>query len=583
MDIKELHEQALLLFSKRVSLLLLWQEIAENFYPERADFTFRRTLGTDFAANLMTSYPIMCRRDLGDQISTMLRPTAKAWSHTRVKDPLREDNDAKRWLQWADTVMRRAMYDKRTMFTKATKEADHDYASFGQAVLTVRINKTRDRLLYQCWHLRDVAWMENEEGKICTIFRKWKPTVRDLKRLFGDKVAPQVDQILAQNKPFEEVECMHMIVDMDMYDGEIDSYDVGPDGNTKSVRRGASAAERKRYPYVSIYYDTVHSKMIEAVATWNQEYVIPRWQTVSGSQYGFSPATVAALPDGRLLQAMMYTILEAGEKATNPPLIATVDAVKSDIEVFAGATTWVDRDYDERMGDALRPITQDLRGMPIGRDLLSDSRAMLLQAFYLNKLTLPQRSPEMTAYEVGQRVQEYIRGALPIFEPMEMEYNGGICEATFEILRRYGAFGSPMDMPPTLHGADIEFHFESPLHDAIEAQKGQTFLEMKGMIAAAMEMDQSVAALPDAVVALRDVLDGIGVPAKWVRSEISVKQIQDAHNAAAQAQQALAAMESGSKTVGNLADAAKSASDAQGGTTPLARPMPAPQPIAQVG
>ena len=36
------------LFNKRIQLLSLWQEIAENFYPERADFTVNRTLGEDF-------------------------------------------------------------------------------------------------------------------------------------------------------------------------------------------------------------------------------------------------------------------------------------------------------------------------------------------------------------------------------------------------------------------------------------------------------------------------------------------------------------------------------------------------------
>lgn len=557
MKAKDLFETAETLFTKRSSLLMLWQEQAENFYPERADFTFRRTLGTDFASNLMTSYPLMCRRDLGDQVGTMLRPTAKAWFKTAPIDPRRENNDATRWLQWSDQVMRRAMYDRRTMFSRTTKEGDHDFACFGQTVISVRINKNSDGLLYRCWHLRDCAWQENEEGKICAIFRKWKPACRDMVRLFGNKVHDEVQKMITINKPFEEVDCMHMVVEMDMYDGDIDSYDVGQDGNSVKVRRGATPAERRRYPYVSIYYDSKNQHIMEVVATWNQEYVIPRWQTVSGSQYAFSPATVAALPDARLIQAMTYTLLEAGEKIVNPPLVATEDVVKSDIGIYAGAVTWVDRDYDEKTGEALRPLTQDSRGMPLGLELNTDARAMIMQAFYLNKLTLPQRSPEMTAYEVGQRIQEYIRGALPLFEPMEIEYNGSMCEMTFDILRRHGAFGAPQDMPESLQGAELQFHFQSPLHDAIEQQKGQKFLEMSQMITAAMQLDPSIAALPDAASALRDVLDGIGVPAKWVRSEVSVKQIQDQQAAAAQAAQQMELIKQGSEAIKNLGGASR--------------------------
>ena len=57
MNIKDLYGVGNDLFGKKSPLQSLWQEIAENFYPERADFTLRRSIGTDFAANLMTSYP----------------------------------------------------------------------------------------------------------------------------------------------------------------------------------------------------------------------------------------------------------------------------------------------------------------------------------------------------------------------------------------------------------------------------------------------------------------------------------------------------------------------------------------------
>ena len=79
MDVKKLRDIADDLFSKKSSLNSLWQETADHFYPERADFTIKRSMGDDFAAQLMTSYPVRCRRDLGNQFGTMLRPTARPW------------------------------------------------------------------------------------------------------------------------------------------------------------------------------------------------------------------------------------------------------------------------------------------------------------------------------------------------------------------------------------------------------------------------------------------------------------------------------------------------------------------------
>jgi len=350
-----------------------------------------------------------------------------------------------------------------------------------------------------------MVWSENEEGGYGTIARKWEPTYRDMVKLFGDECHPQVLQDV-QRFPNKTCECLHIIVEADMFD-----------------------EDAKGAPYFSIYYDKTHDKKMESVGVYSQEYVIPRWQTVSGSQYAFSPATIVGLPDGRLIQAMTYTLLEAGEKATNPPIVATEDAVRSDIAIYAGGITWVDQEYDEKLGQALRPLTQDLSGLPMGVDMLRDSRALLKEAFFLNKLTLPERGgPDMTAYEVGQRVQEYIRAAMPIFEPMEMSYNGALCEETFDVLMRGGAFG-PMDkIPKALRGgAEYQFRFESPLHDAIEQQKGQKWLEAKSLIADAAALDRSSVAMLDAKEALRDVMDGIGIPAKWVRSKNDVAMAED--------------------------------------------------------
>lgn len=517
-DIKKIVGQGDQLFANRGTWIMLLQDIAENFYCERADFTVKRELGDDYAGNLTSSYPLLVRRELGDSISSMLRPRGQEWFSVSIDRDERLDNSGKEWLEWASGVQRRAMYDRLSQFVRATKEGDHDFAAFGQCVISVEVDWSTTSLLYRCWHLRDVAWCERYNGTIGDIHRNWCPDIRTLVAIFGkDKLHANVVKRI-DNDSYGTIKCRHIVMPIDQYDGD----------------------QKYRTPYVSMFIDLENNHLISEVGSHSQIYCIPRWQTVSGSQYAYSPAAVAGLPDARLLQAMTLTLLEAGEMAVRPPLLATKEAIRSDIAVYAGGITWVDAQYDERLGEVLRPISQDKSGLPFGMDVSEEKKQMLQQAFYLNKLSLPPPEREMTAYETGQRIQEYIRNALPLFEPMENEYNGALCEMTFDALMRVGAFGPPAEFPQSLRGENVRFKFESPLHQAIERQKGQKFLEAKGLLREAAEIDPAAVATVDARKALRDALSGIGIEAKWMRSE---DQVEAHAQQQAQQQQAQAALE----------------------------------------
>ncbi len=501
---KEIIQQGDNLFSKRMSFMSLLQEIADNFYPERANFTVQRFDGQDFAANLTTSYPILTRRELGSLVTTMLRPNDQDWFQMSVANDDRLDNVGRSWLERASKAQRRAMYDRQSCFVRATKEGDNDFVTFGQCVISVEMARSRKHLMYRCWHLRDVAWCENDEGKIDTIHRKWKPTARDMARQFGvDNLHDRVKEALSSGKdPYQTFNVRHVVVPSDYYQD-------GKKWNT---------------PYVSVYIDVDNEHIIEEAGSWTKIYVIPRWQTVSGSQYAYSPATVAALPDARLIQAISLVLLEAGEKAVNPPLIAQEDVVRGDVALLSGGITWVSSEYDERRGASVRPMNLDYSGLPFGMEMRQDVKGMIMEAFYLNKINLPPISREMTAFEVGQRVSEYVRNALPLFEPMEIDYNGALCEDTFEILFRAGTFGSVFDMPQSLRGQDYMFQFESPLRKTVDKQKAQLFLNSKAMLAEAVSLDPTCGAILKAKEALRDVLGGIGTPSSWLASEAEMEE-----------------------------------------------------------
>lgn len=519
---------------KRSALMPFWQEMAEQFHPFRAQFTRQFYLSEQFMDTQLTSYPLIVARELKNTFSAMLRPRDQDWFQMTIEHEERLDRRGRAWLEWASKVQRAAMYDRNAQFTRATKEADGDFAAFGNAVLTRETDMKELRLLYRSWHLKDTVWAEKYDGSIGEVYRWWNPTGTELMKRFP-KTYPKAIDNWVKNEPYREVRCMHVVIPGEDYD--------------RVPAAGSDQPLKYRTPWVQIYVDLENGAVLEESASFSRIYTIPRWETVSGSQWAYSPAAVAGLPDARLLQAMTLTLMEAGENSVRPPLIATQEAIRSDVALYSGGITWVDAEYDERLGEALRPLQLSTGGLPAGMEMLKDAREKLSQAFYLNKLTLPAPDREMTAYETGQRIQEWIRSALPLFEPVETEYNAALCEDTFEALQRENAFGAYHDIPQSLHGQDVKFRFESPLHQATERKKGALLLQAAQLIGQAAQLDPNVAAELNVSDALRDALTGVGVPATWLRDPEEVAQI----TAAKQQQQAQALRTQQIQNAGNAA------------------------------
>lgn len=541
MDYKTIITQSETLFSKKTTLNSLWQEIAENFYPQRADFTTTRYLGKELADNLTTSYPILAHRDLSNAISTYLRPRSQDWFKITIFNEDELDNDGKEWLEWATKRMKRFMYEKQSGFTRATKEADADFAAFGQACIYTELDYENISLNLQCCHLKDLAFCEDETGNIDSIYRKKKWTYRQLVSLFGSKVHDRIKEKV-DKEPFSEVNCLHAVIKSNNY---------------------KSNEKKFRQPYISLWIDLDNNHLMEEVGSWTKKYSVPRWQTVSGSQYSYSPAVVAALPDARLIQAVSLTLLEAGEKAVNPPLVAVQDVFREDtLTTASAAINWMDSAYDERMGAPVKELyNTNGSNLSFGLNLREETRAMIAEAFYLNKLNLPLAGPQMTATEVTQRIQEYIRNALPLFEPMETEYNADLCELIFETLFRVGAFNSK-SIPNSLQGQDIKFVFENPLVQAEGKEKMQRLLETKAALAEAVALDPASIHMLDVKVALRDALNGNGTPAKWLKSESEVGEIEEQEKQQMAIQQRLQALGQGAQVAEQIGKAGQAINQA---------------------
>lgn len=504
------------LFDKKQQLDSLWQEIALNFYPERADFTNQRIEGEEYADHLFSSYPVLARRELGNIIASSLRPRSDKWFSIHVDNENIDKGDAERkFLEYVRDVQWRAMYDRSAGLVRATKQTDHDFAAFGNGVIKFGPNIAGDGLLYRNYHLRDSAWSENAEGKIDVMHRNWKPTARQLVEHFP-KTASSNTKDAAKKDPHKEVPCRHIVLPSRLYDYKSENG--------------------RRYPFVSLYVEQEAEVILEETGLNYFCYVIPRWHTISGSAYAVSMATSIVLPDGRTMQVMTRTIREAGEKYVDPPMLAVGDVIRNDVALYAGGITNIDPDYDERMGEVLRPITQVKDGMPIGFELAVALKEDIRSGFFLDKIQLPETSKDMTAFEVRKRLEEHLRAQSPLFEPIEQEYNDPLCEGTFEVLRDMGAF--PMDqMPESLMDRDIRFSFRSPLADMAERQEAEIFLDVRDRILLpTAEVDPSVLHHANMTDATRDAMSASGWKAKWFNApEVVEQKIKEMEQAAMQA------------------------------------------------
>src|SRR6266550_1432251 len=186
---KELAKREERLFKKKANLDALNQELAYNFYPWRADFTVERCLGEEYAQDLFDSAPVLSRRDLANARASMLRPRGQQWfKATILNRELAEQADIARHLDWVNARARSVLYQRRSGFVRAMKEADNDLVTFGNAVHSCEAARDEEgevRPIFRTWHLRDCVWLDDPTGITQDFLaRRFKCSARHIKAEF---------------------------------------------------------------------------------------------------------------------------------------------------------------------------------------------------------------------------------------------------------------------------------------------------------------------------------------------------------------------------------------------------------------
>lgn len=557
---KELSARADKRFGLRQQLDCFRQEIALNFCPWHASFTTELTWGEDFASHLIDSTPMLMARDFVGQISAMLRPPGKQWFwHRAGHDDTNNDRECREYLDWRSSQMMRIMFDRVTGANRALKQADEFFGFFGDGVISVDVSDMQDSLRVRAYHVKDVVWSVGSEDKVDAVDRRCRMSARVMRQRFGEKALHQKVRETLEKNPDQEFDVRHHVLPADEYDHR-------------------KALKRKPGQFASIWVDATNQHVMREATTPTLRYVIPRWVTLPHMPYAISPAATVALPDARLIQQQALAILEAAEKQVNPPLIAYSDTIRGDVRLESRGITWVDKSYDERSGDPLRPLELG-KNFNLGVDSLMRTEAQLRRAFFLDVLRMPDTRQTKSTVEVSFLIDEYVRAALPLFAPMQSEYNEALLYEVDTIIGLAGGYAD-REMPRALRKQDLQYQWDNPLSDMVERQKVQQVAEVSQLANTIAALEAAAAQAPalaqvDTGKMFRESSIAVGA-ARWLRDEDDAEKAVAANSESAAMQNMIASAPNIAQVIDSGVNAAKTAAEIPMQAEPGFPMLPAP-------
>jgi len=467
-------------FSKRAQLDSFRHEVALNFAPWLAEWTSPLQWGEDFASHLVDGTPLLLARDYVNQIGAMLRPPGKQWFWRRTaSEDLNNDPAARNYLDWRSRQTMRMIFDRKTGAQRSLKHADVFYGLFGDAVVSIDTDDVLETLRINSFHTKDCVWAMGPENKPDVLTRKEWVSARNLMKKFrqsGDKLHEKVREAY-DKQPDRTFEIRHEVLPADEYE---------PYKRFKALRPAQRAS------FASVWIDVENKCVIRERTTPTFRYVIPASLRMPNGPYGLSMATVIALPDARLIQQQALAILEAAEKNIDPPLIAMDgDTIRGDIDLSRNGITWIDRAYDDRNGAPLVPLELG-KNFQLGIDSLVRTEMQITRAFHLDVLRMPDTRGTKSVEEIQFRIDEYVRSALPLFAPMQAEYNEAMLFEVDAVAEALGVF--PRDEMPDMlkrEGDDVNYAWDNPLTDMMERQKSQEVAEIAQHAQAVLALEQA--------------------------------------------------------------------------------------------
>jgi hypothetical protein len=488
--------------SRRANVDEVQQELADYIIPRKAVITEHhggsavgRVEGEELTEHVWDSTAIRANELLAARIQGALTSPSIRWFSLKTRDArMNEQYAVRRWLNDVEDRMYLAL--RQSNFNAEMGEVYLDLGALGTGAMLIESEETDEGnrgFWFRALAPGTYCIAEDSRGRVDTLFRIIKMTLRQCAQQFSVDALPQAWREQLDREPDAEREVLHAI-----------------------QSRRVDNPKRKdvlHFPVASVFLAVSEKVILEEGGYKEFPGVVPRWSKTSGEVYGRGPGHTA-LPDIRTLNKAVELTLSSAAKALDPPGLVSSDATIAELDLRPGSMNTVEG--DPRL--AWAPLESGAK-FDVSKLLEGDLREAIRNTFYWDQLQL-QSQRVMTATEVQSRLEIMQQFLAPTLARLESEALTPLLNRCFSIMHRQGELPPP---PEELRrGANLDVEYEGPLARSQKVTRLAGMDEFIRVTAPVAQQQPAVVDNLDTDRAFRDLAEVAGLPADYLRDEDDV-------------------------------------------------------------
>lgn len=512
-----------------------WQDVAHYCIPRKAYITRESTSGEKLdLADVYDSTSIYAAQILAAGLHGYLTNPQSKWFNLRVPEKFMQMKEVKIWLKSVEDETFRTLNGSN--FGQKINEAYLELGVIGTACVYEE-EDVKDVVRFYCRPIREAMLAENEAERVDRVYRVFKLTAQQAFERWGENAGEAVKKCIEKKDFDKKIDFVHCVM---------------PRGSRDVAKKDA-----KNMPYASYYIEKSKKHIVWEGGYMEFPFMCPRFRKEAGEVYGYSPA-MQAYADIKTLNSMSKTILRAGEKAVDPPLVLPHDGFLLPLRTRANGLN-----YSLKSGANINNEIKQLPtsgNIPIGLEMEDQRREAINRAFFVDLfMLLASRKKNMTATEVTERVQEKMLLLGPSLDLLMSELLDPLITRTVSILARNGKLPKA---PEVLKDQAYEIEYVSPL---AKAQRASEIGSLNQLLALVGQMANAAPSILDKINGDKVVdlaADMYGVSPEIIRDDTEVQAIREERAAAQQKELEMARLQQGAMIAKDAASAKKAEAEA---------------------